>query len=125
MAPTTRPDEIEQLKTIVNELKAQLSERARDDPFEMDDLRSELAELRTQMAIRNSHGGDLFKLPDPFKFLSEFTGNKKELSAWLEEVNDLYNDFKVKTQNGGYSLSSLYIRAIKNKLNKSSHIIMC
>ncbi|XP_065094660.1 uncharacterized protein LOC135715260 [Ochlerotatus camptorhynchus] len=67
----------------------------------------------------------VLKLPDPFNYLSEFSGNKKELSAWLEEVEDLYNDFKVKTENGGFSLSSLYIRAIKNKVKGEARTLLC
>lgn len=126
MAPTAKNEEIEQLKAMINELKLQLATRNQNDhEVELDELRSELTELRTQMEVRNTQGRDVFKLPDPFKFLSEFSGNKKELAAWLEEVDDLYNDFKVKNQNGGYSLSSLYVRAIKNKIKGEARTLLC
>lgn len=126
MAPTTRTDEIEQLKTIVEELKLQIAAQNKNDhDFELDELRSELTELRSQLVARNTQAGDAFKLPDPFKYLSEFSGNKKELAAWLEEVDDLYNDFKVRNQTGGYSLSSLYVRAIKNKIRGEARTLLC
>lgn len=123
--PTTRSDEIEQLKTIVDELRAQLAGREeRAQQIEVEELRSEIEGLRAQMVPRNQ-GGDAFKLPDPFKYLSEFAGNKKELSAWIEEVDELFDNFKVKNQDGGYSLSSLYIRAIKNKIKGEARTLMC
>ncbi|KXJ73053.1 hypothetical protein RP20_CCG009647 [Aedes albopictus] len=126
MAPATRTEEIEQLKTMVEELKLQLATQNENDrDSELDELRSELTELRGQIAVGNKQGGDAFKLPDPFKFLSEFSGNKKELAAWLEEVDDLYNDFKVKNQSGGYSISSLYLRAIKNKIKGEARTLLC
>ena len=112
--PITRNEEIEQLRAIVQEHKDQLSEREESPQSELDSLRLELTELRAQ--IVPAQGGDAFKLPDPFKYLSEFTGNKKELSAWLEEIDELCSDFKVATRNEGYSLSSLYVRAIKNRV---------
>lgn len=56
--------------------------------------------------------------------MSEFSGNKKELSAWIEEVDELYNDFKIKNQQGGFSLSSLYIRAIKNKVKGDARTVL-
>lgn len=123
--PTTRNDEIEQLKAMVQELKAQLSHRDENvQQFEIEELRSELDGLRSQIVIKKE-GGDAFKLPDPFKYLSEFVGNKKELSAWIEEVDELYDDFKVRNQDGGYSLSSLYIRAIKNKIKGEARTLLC
>lgn len=123
--PTTRNDEIEQLKAIVQELKAQLSHRDENvQQFEIEELRSELDGLRSQI-VTKKEGGDAFRLPDPFKYLSEFAGNKKELSAWIEEVDELYDDFKVQNQDGGYSLSSLYIRAIKNKIKGEARTLLC
>lgn len=125
--PETRSAEIEQLKTIVQELKTQLAaqKEERDDSVELNELRAELNELRSQIVERNPQGGEAFKLPDSFKYLSEFSGNKKELSAWLEEVHELYEDFKVRNQNGGYSLSSHYVRAIKNKIKGEARTLLC
>lgn len=127
MPNTRHSDEIEQLKALVHELKRQvLSQPDNSQQSEIDALRDELAGLRAQIVPpTQAQGGDAFRLPDPFKYLSEFTGNKKELSAWLEEVDDLYNDYKVKTSNGGYSLSSLYIRAIKNKVKGEARTLLC
>lgn len=119
-------DEIEQLRAMVAELKEELSNINDGGPEnEMEELRSELAELRFQVVARNSQGSDAFKLPDPFKFLSEFSDNKQELSAWIEEVDELYNDFKIKNQQSGFSLSSLYIRAIKNKVKGDARTVLC
>lgn len=119
--PDPEVDEIEQLRALVAELKEELSNGHANH---VEALRAELAELRTQVA-RTSQGGDAFKLPDPFKYLSEFSGNKKELSAWIEEVDELFNDFKVRNENGGYSLDSLYIRAIKNRVKGEARTILC
>lgn len=74
MSKTRSSDEIEQLKAMVAELKEELSNRNNGGPdIEVDELRSELAELRSQMVVaRNSQ------------------------AAWFEEVDELYNDFKIK-----------------------------
>lgn len=118
--------EIEQLRALVAELKEELSNRNENGHANhVEELRAELAELRTQMMARPPQGGDAFRLPDPFKYLSEFSGNKKELSAWIEEVSELYDDFKVRNANGGYSLDSLYVRAIKNKVKGEARTILC
>lgn len=81
-------------------------------------------ELRAQLAAQNIMG-DAFRLPDSFKFLSEFSGNKKELSAWLEEVDELFSTFKVKNENGVDSLSSTHVRAIKNKIKGEARTLLC
>lgn len=126
MPETRSATEIEQLRAMVLELKKQLSAKSDDRPeYELEELRAELAELRSQVVGGSSRDGDAFRLPDPFKYLSEFSGNKKELSAWLEEIQEIYEDFKVKNQTGGYSLNSLYIRAIKNKVKGEARTLLC
>lgn len=57
-----------------------------------------------------------FKLPDPIKNMSEFSGNKKELSAWLEELDELYEMYVLKGDEGAPdTIPGHYRRAIKNK----------
>lgn len=75
----TDSDEMEQLRSMLDELKEELSNRHESNSErELEELRAELAELRSQFGgARPPQGGDAFKLPDPFKYLSEFTGNKK------------------------------------------------
>lgn len=91
---------------------------------EIEQLRSEMEELRAQLAAQNIMG-DAFRLPDSFKFLSEFSGNKKELSAWLEEVDELFSTFKVKNENGVDALCSTHVRAIKNKIKGEARTLLC
>lgn len=90
---------------------------------EMEALRAEIEQLKALMTIGNS---SKFCIPDPIKNLSEFSGNKKELSSWLREVDELYDMFKIKGANGQPdSLSSMYLRAIKNKVQGDARAILC
>lgn len=90
---------------------------------EIDALKLELAQLKELMIGGNSNK---YCIPDPIKNLSEFSGNKTELASWLREVNELYEMFKIKGENGQPdSLNSVYLRAIKNKIKGSARAILC
>ncbi|XP_029719893.2 uncharacterized protein LOC115262080 [Aedes albopictus] len=90
---------------------------------EMEALKAEMQELKAMLTIGNS---SKFCIPDPIKYLSEFSGNKKELSSWLREVDQVYDMFKVKGANGDPdSISSMYLRAIKNKVKGDARAILC
>lgn len=89
---------------------------------EIEQLRQEIAELQSLLMDR----GDVFRIPDPIKQLSEFSGNKKELNAWLAEVSELYDEFKVKGERGQPdTFSAHYFRAIKNKLKGEARAVVC
>ncbi|XP_062551311.1 uncharacterized protein LOC134216438 [Armigeres subalbatus] len=90
---------------------------------EIEALKAELEQLRILLTVGSS---SKFSIPDPIKNLSEFTGNKKELSSWLREVDELYEMFKIKGANGQPdSISSMYLRAIKNKIKGDARAVVC
>lgn len=90
---------------------------------EIEALKTELEQLRVMVVARE---GNKYAIPDPIKNMSEFSGNKKELASWLKEVNELYEMFKIKGENGQPdSLSSVYLRAIKNKVKGEARAILC
>ncbi|XP_062551054.1 LOW QUALITY PROTEIN: uncharacterized protein LOC134216039 [Armigeres subalbatus] len=90
---------------------------------EIEALKAEIEQLKALMTSGNS---SKFTIPDPIKNVSEFSGSKKELSSWLREVDELYEMFKIKGANGQPdSLSSMYIRAIKNKIRGDARAIVC
>ena len=120
--PETRNQEIEQLKAQVAELRNLLTDEAAS--HEVQHLRDQVADLRSR--INQGPDIDLYRIPDPIKFLSEFSGNKKELNAWLEEVDELFQAFKVKGENGSPdTLNSAYLRAIKNKIKGDARTQLC
>lgn len=81
---------------------------------ELKALRAELEQLKALMTVGNSSN---FCIPDPIKNFPYFSGNKKELSSWLRELDELYDMFKIKGANvQPDSISSVYLRAIKIKL---------
>lgn len=89
---------------------------------EIEQLKAQIAEL-TEL-VRG--GGNMFHVPDPIKQLSEFSGNKKELIIWLDEVDQLYNSFKVKGINGAPdTMNAYYVQAIKNKIRGEARITLC
>lgn len=98
--PGTRAEEIEQLKATVAELKEQL--------------------------VGNGNY-DRFKLPDPIKNMSEYTGNKKELAAWLEELDELYEMYIIKGEEEEEpdTMPCHYLRAIKNKIKGDARTVLC
>lgn len=90
--------------------------------MEIEQLKQQIAEL-TNLVRGNSN---TYQVPDPIKQLSEFSGNKNELTMWLDEVDQLYNTFKVKGQNGAPdSMNAYYIQAIKNKIKGDARQILC
>lgn len=90
---------------------------------EIEALRAELEQLRALMAGRSNN---IYSIPDPIKNLSEFSGQRSELSSWLREVSELYEMFKIKGEAGQPdSLSSVYVRAIKNKIKGNARAILC
>jgi hypothetical protein len=92
---------------------------------ELEQLRAQLNELRLQMQQGNQQANP-FVIPDPIKNMSEFSGNRRELSAWLEELDEIYGDYAIKGQNGAPdSLDSHYLRAIKNKIKGEARTILC
>lgn len=100
--PETRQSEIEQLKAQLDELKLQLQ--------------------------RQTQGNQVnpFVIPDPIKNMSEFSGNRRELSAWLEELDEIYDDYVIKGHNGAPdTFDGHYIRAIKNKIRGEARTILC
>lgn len=89
---------------------------------EIEQLRQEIAQL--QNLIRGS--GNTYTIPDPIKQLPEYSGSKKELNAWLQEVDELYNEFKVKGERGAPdTFNSHYFRAIKSKLKGEARAVVC
>jgi hypothetical protein len=89
---------------------------------ELEQLREQIAQL--QNIIRGTT--NVYCIPDPIKQLSEYSGNKKELNAWLQEVEELYEEFKVKGENGAPdTLNTQYFRAIKNKLKGEARTTVC
>ncbi|XP_062538695.1 uncharacterized protein LOC134206971 [Armigeres subalbatus] len=90
---------------------------------EIETLKAEIEQLKALMTSGNS---SKFTIPDPIKNLSEFFGSKKELSSWLREVDELYEMLNIKGANGQPdSLSSMYIRAIQNKIRGDARAIVC
>lgn len=117
--PDTRLSEIEQLRAEMRELKNRLSAQA---PDELQQLRATVAQMQMQI----SNPMDLHRIPDPIKDLSEFTGNKIELNAWLEELSEIYNLYKIKGENGNPdTMNAIYIRAIKNKIKGDARTTLC
>lgn len=96
---------------------------------EIEQLQAQIAELSALVRNpNNSYNGrvDKFSLPDPIKNMSEFTGNKKELAAWLEELDELYSMYVVKGENGAPdTLPGHYMRAIKNKIKNEARTTLC
>lgn len=69
---------------------------------------------------------DKFKLPDPIKNMSDFSGNKKEMAAWLEELDELYSMYLVKgEEDAPDTFPGHYLRAIKNKIKGEARTIIC
>lgn len=89
----------------------------------------EIEQLRQQIAqLQNIVQGtaNVYHIPDPIKQLSEYTGNKKELNSWLHEVDDLYEEFKVKGENNAPdTFNAHYFRAIKNKIKGEARTVIC
>lgn len=118
--PETRGQELEQLKAIVAELKTKIDAQTSS---EVQQLRDQVAQLQNQLSNSNV---DMFRIPDPIRHLSEFTGNKIELNAWLDEVREIYDLFRIKGENGNPdSMNSSYIRAIKNKIRGDARAVLC
>lgn len=89
---------------------------------EIEQLKQQIAEL-TNLVRGNAN---TYQVPDPIKQLSEFSGNKNELIIWLDEVDQLYNTFKVKGQNGAPdSMNAYYVQAIKNKIKGEARQTLC
>lgn len=92
---------------------------------EIEQLQATVAELQ-ELLTGNSRQFDKFKLPDPIKNMSDFSGNKKELAAWLEELDELYDMYLVKGDDGEPdTIPSHYMRAIKNKIKGDARTILC
>lgn len=92
---------------------------------EIEQLKAQLEELKLLMQQGN-HQVNPFQIPDPIKNMSEFSGNRKELSAWLEELEEVYDDYAIKGENGAPDiLDSHYLRAIKNKIKGDARTILC
>lgn len=93
--------------------------------IEIEQLHATVAELQ-ELLRGNGRQVDNFKLPDPIKNMSDFTGNKKELAAWLEELDELYEMYLVKGENDAPdTIPSHYMRAIKNKIKGEARTILC
>lgn len=89
---------------------------------EIEQLKAQVAELKE--LVRG--GGNIYQVPDPIKQLSEFTGNKKELIIWLDEVDQLYSSFKIKGENGSPdTMNAYYVQAIKNKIKGEARVTLC
>lgn len=89
---------------------------------EIEQLRQQIAELQNMI----QGAANVYHIPDPIKQLPEYSGNKKELNAWLQEVDELYEEFKVKGENGAPdTFNTHYFRAIKNKLKGDARTIVC
>lgn len=94
----------------------------RDNNSEIEQLKLQIAEL-TNIISGNANA---YSVPDPIKQLSEFNGNKKELTIWLDEVDQLYDTFKIKGQNGGPdTMNAYYVQAIKNKIKGEARVTLC
>lgn len=51
--------------------------------------------------------------------MSEFTGNRRELSEWLEELDEIYDDYVIKGQNGAPdTFDGHYILPLRRPLQK-------
>lgn len=91
---------------------------------EIEQLKATVAELQ-ELLIGNGNF-DKFKLPDPIRNMSDFTGNKKELAAWLEELDELYEMYTVKgSKDEPDYIPAHYMRAIKNKLKGDARTVLC
>lgn len=89
---------------------------------EIEQLKQQLQDL--QAIIQGSERA--YHIPDPIKQLSEYSGNKKELNAWLQEIDELYEEFKIKGQRGAPdTFNAHYLRAIKNKLKGEARTVVC
>lgn len=89
---------------------------------EIEQLKKQIADLTD--LVRGST--NLFHVPDPIKQLSEFTGNKKELTIWLDEVDQLYNTFAIKGDDDEPdTMNAYYVQAIKNKIKGEARITLC
>lgn len=94
------------------------------DNSEIEQLKAQLEELKLQMQQGNQVV--LSQIPDPIKNMSEFSGNRRELSAWLEELEEVYGEYAIKGKNGAPdTLDSHYLRAIKNKIKGEARTILC
>lgn len=91
---------------------------------EIEQLKATVAELQ-ELIIGNGNY-DKFKLPDPVRNMSDFTGNKKELAAWLEELDELYDMYIVKgSKDEPDYFPAHYMRAIKNKIKGDARTVLC
>lgn len=89
---------------------------------EIEQLKQQIAQLQNLIVS----SGNVYHIPEPIRLLSEYSGCKKELNAFLQEVDDLYNEFKIKGENGAPdSFNALYFRAIKNKLRGEARTVVC
>lgn len=89
---------------------------------EIEHLKDQIAQLME--IVRGSTS--IFQVPDPIKQLSEFSGNKKELVIWLDEVDQLYDSFKIKGLDGEPdSMNAYYVQAIKNKVKGEARQTLC
>ncbi|XP_062710622.1 uncharacterized protein LOC134288766 [Aedes albopictus] len=90
---------------------------------EIEQLKAQLDDLKKQM-LHQGNQVNPFVIPDPIKNMSEFTGNRRELSAWLEELDEIYDDYVIKGQDGAPdTFDGHYIRAIKNKIKGEARTI--
>lgn len=92
---------------------------------EIEQLKAHVAELQEKLMGNGNY--DRFKLPDPIKNMSEYTGNKKELAAWLEELDELYEMYVIKGEEDEDpdTMPSHYLRAIKNKIKGDARTVLC
>lgn len=89
---------------------------------EIEQLKQQIAEL-TSLVRGNVN---TYQVPDPIKQLSEFSGNKKELTIWLDEVDQLYETFRIKGQDDEPdTMNAYYVQAIKNKIKGEARITLC
>ncbi|XP_055622395.1 uncharacterized protein LOC129765963 [Toxorhynchites rutilus septentrionalis] len=92
---------------------------------EIEQLQATVAELQ-EMLLSSGRQFDNYRLPDPIRNMSEFTGIKKELPAWLEELEEIYQMYLVKGEhNAPDTIPSHYMRAIKNKIKGDARTVLC
>lgn len=104
------------------ETRAGASKNAGADDDDLEQLRLQIAQL--QSIIQGT--ANVYHIPDPIKQLSEYSGSKRELNAWLQDVDELYEEFKVEGKNGAPdTFNTHYFRAIKNKLKGDARSIVC
>lgn len=92
---------------------------------EIEQLKAQLEELKLRMQQQGNQV-NLVQIPDPIKNMSEFSGNRRELSAWLEELDEIYDDYVIKGHNGAPdTFDGHFLRAIKNKIKGEARTILC